>query len=85
MWIRPAGRESWEASVYGTERTSGAPRGPQRRTALGLRRKGKPIPANDMWIAASAREHGLMVLTRDAHFRDIDGLLVASSVEMLLP
>jgi predicted nucleic acid-binding protein len=38
-----------------------------------------------MWIAASAREHGLMVLTRDAHFRDIDGLLVASSVEMLLP
>ena len=42
----------------------------------GLRRKGRPIPANDMWIAASAREHGLMVLTRDSHFRQVDGLLV---------
>jgi len=51
----------------------------------GLRRKGRPIPANDMWIAASAREHGLMVLSRDAHFRQIDGLLVASSSDQLLP
>jgi tRNA(fMet)-specific endonuclease VapC len=52
---------------------------------LGLRRKGTPIPANDMWIAASAREHGLTVLTRDIHFRHVDGLLVASSVDQLLP
>ena len=51
----------------------------------GLRRKGKPIPTNDMWIAASAREHGLMVLTRDSHYIHIDGLLVGSSPEQLLP
>jgi tRNA(fMet)-specific endonuclease VapC len=50
-----------------------------------LRRKGRPIPSNDMWIAASAREHGLVLFTRDGHFRQIDGLLVASSLDQLLP
>jgi tRNA(fMet)-specific endonuclease VapC len=50
-----------------------------------LRRKGRPIPSNDMWIAASAREYGLVLFTRDVHFRDVDGLLVASSLEQLLP
>jgi tRNA(fMet)-specific endonuclease VapC len=50
-----------------------------------LRRKGTPISSNDMWIAASAREHGLALFTRDAHFREIDGLLTASSVDQLLP
>lgn len=29
---------------------------------------GTPIPTHDMWIAASALEHGLRVLTTDAHF-----------------
>ena len=50
-----------------------------------LRRKGKPIPSNDMWIAASAREHGLVLFTRDIHFREIEGLLTASSLDQLLP
>jgi len=50
-----------------------------------LRRKGRPIPTNDMWIAASAREHGLVLFTRDAHFQEVDGLLTASSVDQLLP
>jgi tRNA(fMet)-specific endonuclease VapC len=50
-----------------------------------LRRKGRPIPSNDLWIAASAREHGLTLFTRDGHFRQIDGLLVASTVDQLLP
>ncbi len=50
-----------------------------------LRRKGRPIPSNDMWIAASAREHGLVLFTRDTHFREIEGLLTASSVDQLLP
>jgi tRNA(fMet)-specific endonuclease VapC len=40
----------------------------------GLRRKGKPIPTNDMWIAASALEHAAGLLTLDAHFAHIDGL-----------
>ena len=33
-----------------------------------LRRSGRPIPANDAWIAALALEHGLPVLSRDHHF-----------------
>jgi len=50
-----------------------------------LRRKGRPIPSNDMWVAASAREHGLVLLTRDFHFREIEGLLTASTLDQLLP
>ena len=33
-----------------------------------LRHLGKPIPANDVWIAALCRQHGLPLLSRDAHF-----------------
>lgn len=33
-----------------------------------LRTAGTPIPVNDTWIAALAREHGLPVLSNDAHF-----------------
>ena len=33
-----------------------------------LRRKGRPIPENDLWIAASARQHDLVLVTRDPHF-----------------
>ena len=40
-----------------------------------LRAKGSPIPTNDMWIAASAMQHGLAVCTRDQHFRNIENLL----------
>jgi tRNA(fMet)-specific endonuclease VapC len=50
-----------------------------------LRRKGRPIPSNDMWVAASALQHGLVLFTRDAHFGEIEGLLTASSVDQLLP
>jgi tRNA(fMet)-specific endonuclease VapC len=39
-----------------------------------LRRKGRPIPPNDVWIAAIALQHRLPVLTRDAHFREVDAL-----------
>ncbi len=41
-----------------------------------LRKKGRPIPQNDMWIAALAMQHGLTLVTRDAHFSHIDGLLI---------
>jgi tRNA(fMet)-specific endonuclease VapC len=41
---------------------------------LGLKRKGRPIPENDIWIAASAPEHGLPLATRDAHFSHVDGI-----------
>jgi len=45
-----------------------------------LRLKGRPIPENDLWIAAIALEHDLVVATRDAHFGEIDNL----NVEMWL-
>ncbi len=41
-----------------------------------LRGAGSPIPTNDIWIGASAMEHGAAVATADAHFTSIDGLLV---------
>ena len=52
---------------------------------LGLRRKGQPIPANDLWIAASALEHGAVLLTLDGHFRQVDGLRVVQGLADLLP
>ena len=41
-----------------------------------LRKKGRPIPRNDVWIAAAALEHGLHLVTLDAHFREIPLLLI---------
>ena len=41
----------------------------------GLRKKGRPIPINDVWIAASCMEHGARLLALDEHFSEIDGLL----------
>ena len=35
---------------------------------LELRKIGKPIPANDLWIAALCRQHSLPLLSRDRHF-----------------
>lgn len=43
-----------------------------------LRLKGRPIPENDLWIAAAARQHQLTLVTRDAHFSEIEGLVVRS-------
>jgi tRNA(fMet)-specific endonuclease VapC len=43
-----------------------------------LRRKGRPLPDNDIWIAAIARQHQLTVATRDAHFGEIHGLALLS-------
>ena len=40
-----------------------------------LRRRGTPIPINDVWIAASCMEHGARLLTFDTHFQVVDGLL----------
>ncbi len=43
---------------------------------FGLRRAGHMLPINDVWIAASAMEHGLPVVTSDAHFLEIPQILV---------
>jgi tRNA(fMet)-specific endonuclease VapC len=39
-----------------------------------LRFAGKPIPDNDAWIAALARQHGLPLLSQDAHFGNVENL-----------
>ena len=39
-----------------------------------LRTRGRPIPENDVWIAACALEHGLILVTRDGHFDEVEGL-----------
>ncbi|MBT5901673.1 MAG: type II toxin-antitoxin system VapC family toxin [Opitutaceae bacterium] len=45
-----------------------------------LKQKGRPIPTNDMWIAASAMQNGLAICTLDAHFESIDGILIRHPV-----
>lgn len=41
-----------------------------------LRAAGTPIPENDVWIAASAIEHDLPLVTKDKHFKKVKGLEV---------
>lgn len=39
-----------------------------------LREQGHPIPENDIWIAAIAQQHNLVLVTRDRHFEHVQGL-----------
>lgn len=41
---------------------------------LDLRQIGKPIPMNDVWIAALCRQHDLPLLSRDRHFDLVSGI-----------
>lgn len=41
-----------------------------------LRRKGQPIPENDIWISALALQYNLTLATRDKHFDKVEGLLI---------
>ena len=41
---------------------------------LELKRKGKPIPSNDVWIAALCRQHAFPLLSRDRHFDWVAGV-----------
>ncbi len=42
----------------------------------GLRTKGRPIPENDIWIAAIARQYDLTLVSRDVHFGEVEDLKV---------
>lgn len=42
-----------------------------------LRSRGTPIPTNDLWIAATAFQHGMKLFTRDEHFKSVPGLFLA--------
>jgi len=44
------------------------------RIAAALRRKGRPLPTNDIWIAAHAMESGAELLSFDQHFDAVDGI-----------
>lgn len=39
-----------------------------------LRTKGRPIPENDIWIAAIARQRSLVLVSCDDHFVEVEGL-----------
>ena len=41
-----------------------------------LRHQGRPIPVNDLWIAASAAQHSLRLLTLDEHFKHVPQVLL---------
>lgn len=41
----------------------------------GLRQKGRPIPENDIWIAAIALQYDLTLVARDAHFEQVNDLI----------
>ena len=47
------------------------------RVFVQLKRAGTPVPDNDLWIAALALEHDLVLITRDRHFEKIPQLLRA--------
>jgi tRNA(fMet)-specific endonuclease VapC len=40
----------------------------------GLKTAGRPIPSNDVWIAALCRQHRMTLLSRDRHFDAVGGL-----------
>jgi tRNA(fMet)-specific endonuclease VapC len=41
-----------------------------------LLNKGKPIPENDIWIAATALQYQLPLYTNDGHFKEVEGISV---------
>lgn len=43
-----------------------------------LRIKGRPLPENDIWIAAIVLQHDLTLVTRDEHFNEIESLQVVA-------
>jgi tRNA(fMet)-specific endonuclease VapC len=41
---------------------------------LELKKAGRPIPTNDLWVAALCRQHSLLLLSRDRHFDLVSGI-----------
>lgn len=50
-----------------------------------LRRKGRPVPTNDLWIAAVAMQHGYAVFSLDGHFAEMEGLIAGSQLDDFVP
>jgi tRNA(fMet)-specific endonuclease VapC len=69
--------ERWLAEVVPNCRVLGVDEGTAEQYAAvrdQLKRSGHPIPANDLWIAALARQHALPLVSRDRHFDFVPGL-----------
>jgi len=45
-----------------------------------LKTKGRPNPTNNIWIVANAMKHGLVLYSFDAHFEEIEGLLLLPAI-----
>ena len=45
-------------------------------TLIRLKQIGRPIPTNDIWIAATAFQYGLKLFSIDSHFKHIPGLIL---------
>ena len=50
-----------------------------------LRKDGLPIPTNDLWIAATALQHGCAIFTYDKHFSAVNNLITCRMPSDLLP
>lgn len=48
-----------------------------------LKQIGKPVPTNDIWIAATAMQHGLTLATLDSHFSNVAGLSLHPVLERI--
>lgn len=48
------------------------------RIRLQLKQKGRPIPENDLWIAAICVQHAIPLATSDGHFSAVEGLTVVN-------
>ena len=71
--------ESWLESSLNLFRSLGVGRrtsGVYAEIRHALKTAGKPIPENDIWIAAIAQEHKMPLVTRDAHFKDVKTIQV---------
>jgi tRNA(fMet)-specific endonuclease VapC len=43
-----------------------------------LKGKGRPLPENDIWIAAAANLHSLTLVTRDSHFSEFESMPIVA-------
>ena len=69
--------ESWQAAVEAACVVLAPDAGSARHYATirdALRRAQTPVPYHDIWIAALAEQHGLVIVTRDAHFDRVPGI-----------
>ena len=74
---RRAEYEKWLGELIEATRVlpvDGETTGHYARIRAELKKAGHPIPSNDLWIAALARQHRLPLMSRDAHFDAVQAI-----------